>query len=320
MKKLMDLFDTLNKKYFSSDKQLTRIVILTGIVLVLAVGSFAGYYWYDRYYRPQPKSVEITLSQAEKAVQDNPQDVKARITLAEAYMQNRRWNDAITQANQVLTVQPDNQHAWLVLGVSYANLNQPNNAIDPLKRFVDARKDEDMAGLDSQLQAAAYYLGDSYLQIGQPQDAVTPLELDVQWSKSDADAMYKLGMAYAGTKQYEKAVGMFQEASTFVPDFKEAYQAMAAAYQNLGKPEMVDYANGMVAFSTKDYVNALTLLQKAAQQRSDFAPIFAGLGRVYEAQNDLQNAKSAYQTALKIDSNNFTAVNGLERVNNLLNK
>jgi hypothetical protein len=36
--------------------------------------------------------------------------------------------------------------------------------------------------------------------------------------------------------------------------------------------------------------------------------------------NDLPNAKGAYEAALKIDMNNYTASNGLERINALLKK
>jgi len=78
--------------------------------------------------------------------------------------------------------------------------------------------------------AAAYFLGDSYLQLNRPQDAIEPLTLAVNWSKTDADAMYKLGMAHSAVKDYPNAVNMFHAATAFVPDFLEAYEAMAIAY------------------------------------------------------------------------------------------
>jgi tetratricopeptide (TPR) repeat protein len=320
MKNQKNLLDVLGEKLFSSTYQLQRVIVLTAIVLVVAVASFAGYYYYDRYYRPQPKAAELSLSQAEQAVRDNPQDAKARLALSEALMQNRRWAEAIDQANQVLVVEPENQHAWLVVGVSSANSGQPANAIDPLTKFVNARKDEQMPGLDPQLQAASYYLGDSYLQLNQPQDAIAPLEQTVNWSKTDADSMYKLGLAYAGTKDYAKAVNMYHAATTYVPDFLEAYTAMADAYTAMNRPEMVDYANGMSAYAKKDYKTALALLLKSAQAKPDFAPTFAGLGRTYEAMNDLPNAKAAYEATLKLDINNFTANNGLQRIEALQKK
>jgi tetratricopeptide (TPR) repeat protein len=319
MKQIIALLDIFKERLFSNTYQLQRIVVLTAIILGVLV-SFGSYYYYDRYYRPQPKSADVMLSEAEQAVRDDPQSADKRLALAEAYMINRHWDEAIVQANDVLAAYPDNQHAWLVVGVSNANNGKPADAIEPLTKFVDARKDEDMPGLDKQLQAAAYYLGDSYLQLGKPQEAIAPLEMSVNWAETDADSMYKLGMAYLGVQQYDKAVNMFQGATTFVPNYLEAYDGMAAAYDAMKQPELVAYARGMAAYSKKDYTTARDLLLQSAQAKPDFAPTFAGLGRVYEALNDLPNAKASYETALKLDINNFTASNGLQRVEALMKK
>jgi tetratricopeptide (TPR) repeat protein len=323
MKNKNNVLDTLSDRLFSSTYQLTRIVILLGIVLVVAVISFGSYYYYDRYYRTQPKAAQVSLEQAEKAVRDDPQNIDKRLVLAETLMVNARWEEAIAQANEVMGTDPEApyvQRVWLITGVSNAQMGNYSEAIDPLTRFVDARKDEDMPGVDHQLQSAAYYLGDSYLQLKDPQSAVAPLENAVNWSQTDADAMYKLGVAYAGIQEYEKAANMFHAATTFVPDYLEAYQAMAETYDVLKMPDLAMYARGMMAYSTKDYAKARDLLLKSAQARHDFAPTFAGLGRTYEALEDLPAAKSAYETALTIDQNNFTATNGLQRVEAMLKK
>ena len=320
MKKINALLDMLKDRLFSSTYQLQRVVILTAIALVLVVISFGSYYYYDRYYRPQPKIAVASLSQAEQAVRDNPDDPDKRLELAGTYMTNGRFDEAISQAFIVKQVYPDNIGADFVLGISYANTGKPTDAIEPLTKFVESRKDEDMPGLDKQLQAAAYYLGDSYLQLGKPQEAVSPLEMAVMWSRTDADAMYKLGLAYSGAHEYEKAADMFHAATTFVPDFLEAYQGLEASYTALNRPELALYARGMMAYSTKDYEAARDLLLESAKAEPNFAPTFAGLGRTYESLNDLPNAKVSYETALKIDVNNYTASNGLQRVEAMMKK
>jgi tetratricopeptide (TPR) repeat protein len=309
------------KELFSNTHQLTRITIMAGIILVLAVISFGGYYYYDRYYdKPQPEANEVTLAHAEQAVRDDPQSVEKRMALAEIYMFNQRYTDALTQVNQVMPTQPDNQRAWLVLGIASANTGKPADAIEPLTKYVDANKDQEMPGLDKALQAAAFYLGESYLQLGKPKEAIQPLTQAVSWSKTDADSMYKLGMAYSGVQDYPNAVNMFLNATAFVPDFTEAYDAMAVAFDAGGKPDYGDYARGMSAYSKKDYQAAIDLLLKSAQAEPGFASTFAGLGLTYEAMNNLQEAKNSYQAAVKLDPNNFTATNGLERVEKLINK
>jgi tetratricopeptide (TPR) repeat protein len=49
-------------------------------------------------------------------------------------------------------------------------------------------------------------------------------------------------------------------------------------------------------------------------------PALDGLGLTYEALNDLQNAKSNYEAALKLIPDDFTATTGLQRVDAQLNK
>jgi tetratricopeptide (TPR) repeat protein len=204
--------------------------------------------------------------------------------------------------------------------MAYANSGRPQLAVQPLQKFIDSRKDESMAGLDNQLQSAYYYQGDSYLKLGQPQNAIPPLETTVKEVGTDADSFYKLGMAYGGVQRYADAITQFQVAVEFVPNFTEAYQGMADAYAANNQPDLATYALGMVAYSRKDYKNALAMLLKVVQNQPNFAPAYTGLGLVYEATNDLKDAQTAYQTAVKINPDNFTATNGLERVNQLLGK
>jgi tetratricopeptide (TPR) repeat protein len=314
--KFKKLFDDLT----SDTRQLTRIVILAGVLLVLVVVSFGGYYYYDRYYSNQPTTSENIIAQAQQAVEKNPQDPEARLSLAEAYMVNRRFDDALGEANQVMATYPDNQHAWLVVGVANALKGNPKDAVEPLQKYFDANKDSDMPGLNKTLQSAAFYLGDSYLQLNQPEKAVPVLEKVVEWSQTDADAMVKLGTAYIAVQRFENAVTMFQAATRFVPNYTEAYQGMAIAFQALNDPDYVDYANGMVAYSKKDYKAALVLLLKASQAKPDFVPALEGLGLTYEALGDLQNAKASYTSALNLIPEDFTAKTGLQRVEAQLNK
>jgi tetratricopeptide (TPR) repeat protein len=174
--------------------------------------------------------------------------------------------------------------------------------------------------LNKPLQSSAYYLGDAYLQLNQPEKAIPPLEQAVEWSGTDSDAMYKLGMAYLGVKRYEEAVTMFQSATVFVPNYTEAYEGMLAAFEALNEPDYATYARGMVAYSKEDYDTALDLLLKAAQVEKDFVPVYNGLGLTYEAQGDLQNARDSYKISVALDPSDFTSASGLERVETLLNK
>ncbi len=306
--------ESFTNRFFSSPEQLKRIIVLTALVLVLSVGTFASYYYYDRYYTSEVPLAEQSLSEAEQAVRDNPADPAARINLAESYMQSGQFEHAIGQALLVKQAYPEDVRADFVLGISYSQTGSPELAIEPLGKFIEARKDGPMPGLDKQLQAALYYLGDSYLLLGQPELAIEPFVIGTNLSLTDADVIYKLGIAYSRVGDYDNAMQAFHRAVQFVPTFTEVYAAMADVFETTGEPALAGYARGMEAFSTKDYAGALSLLKSAAEARPDYAPAFTGLGMTYEALNDLPNALAAYETAVGLDANDFTALRGFERV------
>jgi len=308
------------RSILTDTKKLTKLLIAVGVLLVVAIIAFGGYYYYDRFYSAKPTKMDLTIKAAEKTLAEDPGNNNKRLDLAQLYLVNSRFNDAIQYTNQVLLSDANNQQGWLILGLAYAMKGEPAAAVEPLQKYYDANKNGDMPGLNRTLQTSAYYLGDSYLKLGQPDKAIEPLENDVKWSKTDADAMYKLGLVYTEVKNYSDAIAMFTFSTAFVPDYREAYEGMAKVYTLTQKPELVDYAQGMVAYSKKDYKTATDLLLKSAQVKSDFAPTFAGLGLAYEASGELQKSIGAFETALKLDQYNLTAQQGRQRVETLSNK
>jgi tetratricopeptide (TPR) repeat protein len=298
---------------------LMRLIIIVGTLLVVVALAFGGYYYYDRYYSSEPTAMELTIKKAEQALVQDPKSADKRMDLAELYLVNSRYPDAIEYASQVLLTNAQNQRAWLVLGLGYALKGEPAASIEPLEKYYAANKDSEMPGLNRTLQTAAYYLGDSYYKLGQAEKAVEPLENAVRWSKTDADAMYKLGVVYSKLKKYEDALAMFTYATAFVPDYQEVYEAMAEVFILIQEPDLNNYAQGMVAYSKKDYKASIDLLLKSAQAKSDFAPTFAGLGLAYEAVGDLQKSNDAFLTALKLDPNNLASQQGQQRVAKLIN-
>jgi lipoprotein NlpI len=103
-------------------------------------------------------------------------------------------------------------------------------------------------------------------------------------------------------------------------NYREVYEGMAKVFTLTHEPDYLNYAQGMVAYSKKDYQTATSLLLKSAQAKPDFAPVFAGLGMAYEAQTDYLKSRDAFDTALKLDPTNLAAQQGKQRVEILINK
>lgn len=313
----MKLSDVIRKvqDFLSDANQVKRIVIYAAIALGLALVSFGGYYYWDRYVHVGDQSpISLSIQELEKAAKEHPDNPEIRLSLAESYLLGNQYDEAIKQAGEVLKAFPDNDRAMFIVGVGYASKGNSEEAIPPLEQFVEIRSKAATAGMDSSLETALYYLARSYIDLGRYEDAIPKLEQALKINSTDSDAHYLLGQAYARTGQHEKAIASYMEATRFVPNFTEAYQGMVESYTALNKPDYAAYASGMVAYSMRDYPTARKELEQATQTLTDFAPLYVGLGLTCEELGDLACAETNLLKALQIDPNDFTAAQALGRV------
>ena len=301
--------------FLKDDRQLSRIIILAGCLLLLMVAGFGIYYYNDRYVHTDAASpVGQSIAAMEKDLQKDPRNNDLRIALAENYLLNGEYDKALAGASQVLGEVPDNDRALLVIGVTYASTGKPAEAIEPLKRFAAIRSAADTSKFDIGLETGLYYLGESYLKVGKPEDAIPALQQAMEINPTSSDDSYLLGTAYAKTGQHELAIASFEEAVLFVPDFADAYQGMLDSYNALGKKDQADYARGMVAYSIKDYGTAAAELEQVVKLLPDFAPAHLGLGLSYEGLGNLTAARDSVSKALEIEPDYFAAQQALGRI------
>jgi tetratricopeptide (TPR) repeat protein len=302
-------------RFITNTHLLKRMVWFVFAGVVLALIAFGVTYYLDRYVHVGDQSPILkNIDHLEKMVRENPQNVETRLSLAQYYLENSMFADAITQAQQVTKAYPDNDGALLILGVAYTQSGQKELAIKPLEKFVTMHAKAEMAHVDSELEAALYFLGENFNKLNQAEKAVTVLTQALTISHTDADAMFQLGIAYALLGQHQLAIDNFQKAVLFVPGFGEAYSRMADSYSALAKPDYVVYARGMEAYTRQNYREASRLLNQSAEKLPDFLLLHIGLGLTYEQLGDFLHARQSFERALEIEPTNFTAGNALVRV------
>ena len=305
----------LRKLDISTPQGIQRTIWIVAAALIINILLFGGYYYWDRYVHIGDQSqVEMNIEELETAIREDPSDPEKRVMLAEFYLSSNLPNDALEQTGQVLESIPEHEGALLISGIAFTRLNQPENAVEPLKHFVFLRKDSPMASSDTVLEMAYYFLGESYMKINRPLDAIEPLESAIQIKPTDADALYQLGLAYNDVEKPEEALLYFDRAVRMVPDFVEVYGGMIESYTALEEPELIAYARGMQAFSQNDFETARTQLEYVAQVLPDYSPAFLGLALTYEQLDQLDFALISVTHALELDPNNFAAQQTLGRL------
>jgi tetratricopeptide (TPR) repeat protein len=287
---------------------LGRLVIFMAIAILLIAVAFGVYYYSDRYVRIGDRSpVELEIEHLEEVVAGNPQDLDARLMIAQLYYQNGEYMKALQQAETVSKARPDDSASLFILGRAYSEAGQIEAAVESLQHLAEIRRESPMARVDRVLEASLYYLGVNYIKLNKADRAIVVLSEALEIDGTDADAFYQLGLAYASEGESERSIEAYQSAVMFVPNFTEAYQAMAEAYEALGMSFQARYAYGMMSFSTKDYRQAQEDLELAIQGLPDFTPAYLGLALTYEQQGENQLALNNIERVLELEPDNFNA-------------
>lgn len=329
MKNFLDQIDELTRRLFADTRRLRSAAIVLGILGLAAIGVLFFQVWnWTRYVAPTAeqasgqasKSLDQIIKSAEDAVREDPQNPANRVNLAGAYLTARRFEEALAQVQQAKVLDKNGTSADFVLGIALNMTGKYADSIDPLQRFIDSRKDESMAALDTQLQGAYFYQGDSYLQLGQFEKAIVPLEKTVSQVGTDSDSILKLGQAYLSGKRYDDALAAFERVVAFVPAYAEAYEGMSKVYTALGRPVEASYAEAMVLYCNKQYDRSLEMLSKVNSDLPTFSQAFTGTGLVCEAQKKYDCAFTSLQAALKLNPGDLTAEQAMLRVKQFLGK
>ncbi len=229
-----------------------------------------------------------------------PNNVEARLGMAEADIAEGRPRDALSRYSQTLKLAPESTRALLSLAMladetgdrasaaGYYELALKSHSSDPRVQlavagwnasqgdFVSAEKHAEIAlSLKPDLVRSRILLGDIYLQTSRYPDAVTTLRDVVTTNRDDARAWYSLGLAYRKTGDPAKAIASFATALQLRPDDEVARVAQEAT--------------------------AAESLPMDDAQRKKMAVFHITLGQAQEDRSFLEKALAEYRRALILD-------------------
>lgn len=269
----------------------------------------------------------------EEQIQQEPQNVKLIVAVADVYYSLKEYRKAIIYYRQALELDPNNAYVKANLGLAYLNANNlvdskalfdellqtdPNNTnalgglgrIEALKHHMpEAEKYYKQAlAQDPDHFTTLFYYADLLIEEKQYADAEKIL---TKLHDSDPHATWisqalkraKLGPTLEKIEKLE-AAGDYPSALALMegqfrkdPDNLEVILALAKLYTKNGKE-----------------VQAVKLLEGAQKKFPTENSINLALGFTYLAKKDFSDAEYALQTALRIDPNQAEALAGIGRV------
>ncbi len=297
---------------YANETLLNRLIIWSAALLIFAIAAFAVYYYADQRGGEATGPAQRETAHYEQAVRDDPQNLAARLALAELYYTNKQYKDSADQYQAAFAIDEESTLAVVGLGRALLATGDTAGATGNFEKVIDRSKEADVDG--ELVEAAYYYLGSIALDQQKPDEAIAHLTQAVAMQRTDADALYLLGAAYLTSGDLDAAISNISKAVLFVPSFAEAYEKLAIAYDGKGLIPEAQYARGMLAYSQGRFAEAAAQLQAAIDTSGTMPAAYVGLGMVRESEGQRDSAQAAYRQALELEPNNFNALAGLARL------
>lgn len=278
-------------------KRSARLVVILALSAALAAVFFV-FVSFLGHEKPRQTLLDNTILQLEEDVKTSPNTVAPRLAVAIAYAARGMHNEAVEQFQEALKLNPTNQHALIGLGVAQMNRGDDDAAMQAFMQVADLNKDNPVKYTIQELETVYYNLGNIYLKRKDYSTAVEQLEEALKINRTDADAIYLLGMARQKMGDLSGAEQAYIEATTFVPNFLDAYERLMEIYKSQGNEALYSFAQGMTNVSKRRYETAISQLQKSLNLEPGYALAYQGLGIAYEATGNIAEAKRNYQFAL----------------------
>ncbi len=294
------------------------------------------------------------IDEYKKALELDPNNSMIYSEMAESYLKNNRFRDAVETAEKAIRASPDNIEAHKLLSSIYvqligrANAQQPPSAdtinsaihefeeilrIDPseqqaflmLGRLYQIKGDRSKAteiyqqllGVEPGSEEGVVALAKLQLDAGNKEEAAGMLEEFIKQRPDSDAALELLGQAYSDLQQYEKAADAYKRASELDPDDLELKKSQAQAW-----------------FLADKFDEAGKLYQELAAAEPDDGLASLRLGQIYRrqmkydlARQNLEKAAKAFPDSVEVqfnfvllDRDEGLLENALKRTNDLLKK
>lgn len=155
------------------------------------------------------KNYKAAETSFRSALEEDPNHIDARNYLAKALFEQERYDDAIREANHVMSLSKNNKTAFLTRVYSYHKKFDHAQAINDLSKVIVIYKtDDDVLDLIN-------YRGDMYVEFSQHMNAIADYSNVINQDPENIYALYKRAKAYdviarkeAAINDYNKIVGL----------------------------------------------------------------------------------------------------------------
>jgi cellulose synthase operon protein C len=257
------------------------------------------------------------------AVRLRPDLTDAQRALATLELHRGNLESLNNYAEQIITFQPNSPDGYMLRAVAEMNRQKYSQADADLRKA---------ASIAPQSPAPLIQMGNLHLLQKQHSEAESYYQQALDKDSGSGEALSGLMNAYFADKQPDRAIAAARVQITKSPDNSLFYDLLGTALFNskkdlpaaetaLRKAIDLDKNNsdamvklGKVQIDEGSADKALALYQESIKENPREVTFYILAGELYESKNDWDHAKTMYQQALNLQSDNPTASNNLAYV------
>lgn len=287
--------DLYNKraKYYMLDHEFDKALKDINNAVTLSPANPVYYITLSDIYLLQGQTKNCAESLA-KAISLDPRNNEALLKLAKLNLILKEYPATFEYVKKALLVDAFNPHAYFIRAIALLEKGDTVRAADDLKKAVD----QDQEYFDAYME-----LGELY-SIKKDKMAADYLRNALNIRPKSKEALYLLGMFYQENEQYDKAIETYVTLGKVDTSFRNA-----------------PYNTGYIYLVyLKDFQQAVTFFTQAIQRDPGYAEAYFNRGYAYELSGQLDKAYSDYKMTLKLKTNYQKAIEGLNRMDKVMQK
>jgi tetratricopeptide (TPR) repeat protein len=186
--------------------------------LLFAVMALGGYALRGIFESDRPSTNrDLEVERWEEQVKLTPDDMEARVSLAFAYQQAKRFEDALEQYDLAIRENPRDTAALYNTGLIYRQLDRDKDAEETWWVVLEIEPGHVLA---------AKSLGELYAERREYRSLLEAVRPVVEENESSADLQYLVGLAYENLGRSDWARIRYELALKYYPDMKEAREGL----------------------------------------------------------------------------------------------
>jgi tetratricopeptide (TPR) repeat protein len=158
------------------------------------------------------------------AIEKNPSSIAYTMYGASLYWMGDN-ESSISNYDKAISIDPKNDIAWQLKGISLARDMNLNGALDCFKKAMDINPDRGDVLMN---------IGSVYFSLNNITDAISYLKRAIKVDSSNSLYYYQLGLIYFASGDYSRAIENFDKAYSLKSDYEDAVLWLGISYEKNG--------------------------------------------------------------------------------------